>query len=391
MVAVVRGRPRKFAEFDAFYADLPKVMDKRPRYLNGVGVFRGAKGDSAWVKLNLPNGAAFDGKSYPPGGSIEIKLGRLTSWPWEALVAKHAELQGKADRSEPLQARAVVTFKQWSDTWLERKKESAKAYETLEIHVRVHLLPVFGSKALGTITVSDVNEWITGQLAAAAPGTVKRQFSTLRAILNSAVRAGHISINPCGHAETIRGVQGRQRFLDGKELGKLLKIARAENEWLADYILWCIHSGMRKSEIRRLTWQDVRVLDAKQTVIQIPITKADQPRWITATATMSSILKRQKRCRVAGDNRVFPVSAMTLRRKWEQARKSAELGDVTLHDLRRTHSTHAAAAGVDLRTLADRLGHADLSMLQKHYAAVVGSSATEAANTIQKTFDRLMK
>jgi integrase len=40
---------------------------------------------------------------------------------------------------------------------------------------------------------------------------------------------------------------------------------------------------------------------------------------------------------------------MTLRRKWEKARKTAGLEDVTLHDLRRTHGTLAAAAGVDVR------------------------------------------
>jgi integrase len=81
---------------------------------------------------------------------------------------------------------------------------------------------------------------------------------------------------------------------------------------------------------------------------------------------------------------------MTLRRRWEQARKAAGLADVTLHDLRRTHGTHAAAAGVDLRTLADRIGHTDLSMLQKHYAAVVGTAAAEAADTFQQAFDRMV-
>jgi integrase len=66
------------------------------------------------------------------------------------------------------------------------------------------------------------------------------------------------------------------------------------------------------------------------------------------------------------------------------------LEDVTLHDLRRTHSTHAAAAGVDLRTLAARIGHTDLSMLEKRYAVVVGSVAVNAADTIQATFDDMI-
>jgi len=89
---------------------------------------------------------------------------------------------------------------------------------------------------------------------------------------------------------------------------------------------------------------------------------------------------------VAGDDRVFPVSKMTLRRRWEAARAAAGLSDVTVHDIRRTHATQAAVAGVDLRTLAGRIGHSDLSMLEKHYAALVGSAADEAAIKIEEVF-----
>ena len=54
-------------------------------------------------------------------------------------------------------------------------------------------------------------------------------------------------------------------------------------------------------------------------------------------------------------------------------------------------SMYAAVAGVDLNTLAERIGHTDLTMLQKHYAAIVGSAAMDAANTIGKVFDGMLK
>lgn len=63
--------------------------------------------------------------------------------------------------------------------------------------------------------------------------------------------------------------------------------------------------------------------------------------------------------------------------------------DIDFHDLRRTNATQAAVSGVDLRTLAARIGHTDLAMLEKHYAMVVGSAEHDAAKKIQKTFDRL--
>ncbi len=389
MPKMVRGRPRRYAGYEKLYASLPNVMSKRPRYLNGVGIFRGQRGDTAWAKIRLPHGSTYGGKSYDPGASLEIKLGALSSFTWEQLEAKRAELQGKADRGEPIETLRPLNFAEWADDWLGRARNRAKAYQTLEIHLRCHLLPFFGKKSLAQITVQDVNRWIAQQLANLAPGTVKRQFNTLRAVLNDAIRAGQIEQNPCRHADRIRGAVARQRFLDGTEVVRLLATAETVADWLPDLILWAVHSGMRKGEFHALRWRDIRVIDDGRVVVLVSNSKADEPRMISCTRTMVEVLERQKVRKRHSDERVFPIAAMTLRRKWVQARQLAGLSDVTLHDLRRTHGTHAAAAGVDLRTLADRIGHADLTMLQKHYSAVVGDRAVEAAETFQDAFDRM--
>ena len=231
-----------------------------------------------------------------------------------------------------------------------------------------------------------MNRWIAKRLKFAKPGTVQREFNTLRAILNDAVRSGLIERSPTQNADPIRGATARQRFLTNKELVGLLTVAEAQAEWLPDFILWSVHSGMRKGEILALRWSDIRELEPERVFVQIRNSKSGQPRIVTATRTMREILCRQKGRRVDGDERVFPISRMTLRRRWEGARVAAGLADATVHDLRRTHSTHAAIAGVDLRTLAARIGHTDLSMLHKHYAAVVGSASEEAAEKIEKAF-----
>lgn len=131
-----------------------------------------------------------------------------------------------------------------------------------------------------------------------------------------------------------------------------------------------------------------RQLEDGRTLALVRTSKDGRQRIVPCTRTMVEVLARQRERPIKGDDRVFPVTPMTLRRRWEEARTIAGLEDVTLHDLRRTHGTHAAAGGVDLRTLADRFGHADLTMLQRHYAAVVGTAAAEAAETIQAPFDR---
>jgi integrase len=305
-------------------------------------------------------------------------------------VSRHSELQGKADRGEPLQESAPIMFSSWADDWYARAKTRTKSPDTLLTHITKHLKPAFASKALNTISIHDVNTWISEQLSTAKPGTVKRQFNTLRAILNDAVQAGHMSANPCRFAQKIRGVTGRQRYLDGDEIKHLLEVAQRKREWFHDYILWAIHSGMRKSETARLRWVNIQQLDATGTFVLIPQTKADQPRVIVCTETMREVLTRQKARVQNADNRVFPIAPITLRRMWQAVRNEANLNDVVLHDLRRTHATHAVSSGTDLVTLSTHLGHRDLSMLQKHYAVYIGTNAANAAHSFQITYDKLM-
>ncbi len=383
MKAIPRGRKRKFTEYDELLQSLPKVMTKRPKYVNGIGVFRGAKGDTAWIKISVPNGAVHNGKSYIKGSAIEIKVGHLSSWSWQQLEDKHRDLQGRADRGEPLEDQPSIFFKDWAADWLERSKSRVKDYESLRIHLHKHIIPSIGNKMLETIGVADINKWQSMQLKTLEPGTVKRQFNTFRACLNDAVRSGHIDKNPCNGSDKIRGIKARQRFLDAEEIIRLLGAAEKEADWLYDLILWQLHSGMRKSETLGLTWQGIRELPNGNIIAELNDTKSGFGRQVTCTKTMKDIISRQKNRRKDADERFFPYAAITIRRKWQKVRDLSGLSDVVLHDLRRTHATHAMTAGVDPRTLAGRIGHTDLTMLQKHYAALVGSAADSAAEKIE--------
>ncbi len=196
MSQLPRGRPKKYAQYEQLLASLPKRMAKRPRYMDGIGVFRGAKIDTAWVKIHLPRGATLKGKTLRPGSSLEIKLGRLSSWTWEQLEHTHREMQGKADRGEPLEDAPIVTFETWASDWMGRAKVRLKGYATARIHLEQQFLPIFGAVHLSEIQTQQINQWMAKRLQHAAPSTVKRELATLNVILNDAVRAGHIESNP---------------------------------------------------------------------------------------------------------------------------------------------------------------------------------------------------
>ena len=122
------GRPRRYARFERFEAELPEKMAKRPAYCDGIGIFKGATSTTVWVKIRLPRGGTFRGRSIAIGDSLEIKLGRRSSWEWPDLLAERDRLQGLADRGEPLEAEEVPTFSAYAAEWLERKKPTIRSY-----------------------------------------------------------------------------------------------------------------------------------------------------------------------------------------------------------------------------------------------------------------------
>ena len=400
MAQTPRGRPGRFAAYERFAAELPPLMKKRPAYKDGLGLFRGERGETAWVKISLRKGGLYQGKSHAPGKGLEIKLGSKTSWSWADMEAERVRLQSLADHGEPLEDVPGVTFASHAEAWLQRKKEAVRGWGIMSGHVRKHLDPAFGRKNLEDITLSDVNQWIVRQRVDQKPATVLRQMSTLKAILNDAVKGGLLSESPTRHADTIKVGDGRMRSLTMEEFQAVLNSAdRIEAEanerstykdheirgWLRHFLVWAIHSGMRRQEILNLNFQHFEDLADGKARLLIEKTKSGVPRWISCSDEMIAIRERMRLVRRAqGDDRVFPISLSTAKRKLTKLWKSCGLGDVRLHDLRRTHATQLINSGVDLRTVGGRLGHSDLKMLQKHYAVFIGD--TEAAVKTQEIF-----
>jgi integrase len=384
-----RGRPRKYRKFDELYESY--ALDKRrPIYCEGIGVRRGKRGDTIWVKVQLPHGGSWNGKTYRPGHAAEIKLGRKSSVTWQDAIDQRDELQRRADNNEPLEDDPIPTFQVWADDWLKRKQATIKRPDTIKVHLDVHLVPAFGSTRIDRIKPSDIERWLAKTKATGlSPGYLKRMVNTLKSILYDAVREGYLAENPATKISPITGLNPRQRFLDPAEIVLLLIEAEKVEPWLSDVIIFALHSGMRRGEIQDMQWSDIATLPNGGKVVSLGTTKSGKTRSVICTKSMIEVLERQVDRREANDDRVFPISKMTWRRRWEKARELAGLSDIDFHDLRRTNATQAASSGVDLRTLAARIGHTDLAMLEKHYAMVVGSAEHEAAEKIQQTFDRL--
>lgn len=389
------GRPGRYAKFERFEADLPHLMTKRPAYCDGIGLFKGASGCTVWLKVRMPLGGVYNGRTIPIGGSVEVKKGKRASWTWQELVEERDRLQRLADHGEPLEATQTPTFAAHAEEWLERKKTTLKSFGVTQGNVNRSLAPAFGKMTLDAITVGDVNWWISKKRATLKPATVQRELNTFNAIMNDAVKNGLIDRNPATWADKPKGAEARQRFITVDEYKTILatceRIERAQEEkseqtphrirgWLRHFVSWAYNSGMRRAEILALQWHNVREVDEDHTVVEVLNTKGNKSRFVSCTPEMKAILASLKALpRNEGDDRLFPLSMTTLKRNLTALWKATGLRDVRLHDLRRSHATILMRKGIDPRTIAGRLGHSGTAMLAKHYAVDRGDKEAAAA------------
>lgn len=70
-----------------------------------------------------------------------------------------------------------------------------------------------------------------------------------------------------------------------------------------------------------------------------------------------------------------PIHPRNFDRVWYSLLDAAEVRRIRFHDLRRMHVSLLHKAGVELRAIADRVGHTDPSFTMKRYAHVFEDSA----------------
>ncbi len=167
--------------------------------------------------------------------------------------------------------------------------------------------------------------------------------------------------------------------------------------------------GARRGEVVALQWEDIDlatgVVRLDENYVRtadgmlLKDTKAHQMRRVSIDAPTVALLRQHREdCAarlpllgVALGDRTWVFSAKpdmsqprdpaSLTRRY--GRLVAKLGvDTVLEELRHYSATELLTAGVDLRTVAGRLGHGDGTMTLRHYAAWVGSADEAAAGVI---------
>lgn len=126
----------------------------------------------------------------------------------------------------------------------------------------------------------------------------------------------------------------------------------------ARYALWLfLLTGLRKSELLAREWSDI---NWHREEIRISETKNGRPHYLPLSSAALTVLKQIPRQQ--GSRYLFPGAIagrhmVNIDKPWRRIRKSANVADVRLHDLRRTVGSWLAQGGNSLHLIGKVLNH----------------------------------
>jgi integrase len=294
--------------------------------------------------------------------------------------------------------------------------EGRRRPSTLATHrgyVTNRLVPRLGHLRLGELRAFHLDAAYGAWLAEGlAPGTVRRLHAMIRAALAQAVRWDLLATNPATRASP---PSGRPRETPGvpdpAEVRGWLAAARAEDPVLALAASLAALSGARRGELCALRWSAVdrsggtlllgASLGRHEGRLVVGPTKTGRVRRIAlGPAALRLVEEHQawQRRRAAAVGLALPpdpyllsyapdagrpVSPDTLTHRW----RTLCGGRARFHDLRHFAATVALGAGVPVRDVAARLGHASASTTLDRYAHALPAGDQRAAAALEAALE----
>lgn len=299
-------------------------------------------------------------------------------------------------------------------------------YRYAEI-IRLHIKPTFGAKNLQALRAVDIQGLYTRLLengradgrGGLSAQSVLHVHRLLHEALDQAEKWDMIPRNPAKRVDPPT-VRRRETKTWGKEEFTVV-LGATEGEWLYIPLLLALGTGMRAGEILALQWGDIdlpRGVVTVQRSASVANNRADTPivykapktnraRSVTLptslTVALSEHLKKQSEYYVMLGKEHTPAALVVseqdgtgvkthiLSKRFENLIRRIGLPRIRFHDLRHSHATALLSSGENIKTISERLGHANVTLTLNTYAHVTASMQCQAARTAETFLARERK
>ncbi len=288
-----------------------------------------------------------------------------------------------------------VPFAEWAERWMVTKapKLAPATQDLYRYLLRRHVLPRFGSIAVGRITAAEVQAWLADlHRTDLSANTVAKAYRCLSGAMDGAVDAGLIARSPC----TLKGA-GTERH-DEMQIAtpeQVAALAAAVGPRWEALVFTAAYSGLRWGELAGLRRCDVdldsNVVTVARKLGEVNGTLTFSPPKTAAgkrTVGIPSFVARSLAVHIdlyalpGPEGLVFPSAdgqpmrrSNFRRRVWEPATAEVGMSGFRFHDLRHTAATLAAASGASLKALMARIGHASAAAALRYQHVIDGQDA----------------
>ena len=261
-----------------------------------------------------------------------------------------------------------------------RKKQTAGIWNNMIFHARQHFHEHDQVRALKVSDCIAFRDYFTHLVRSGdlMQNTAANYFAMFRAALRQAYRTKLLSENLNVFYDPIRFVKTERDFLSIDEISRLAG-TDTEKPLHRSAVLFAALTGMRSSDVIRLTWGRVTDDDPSGPVLKLFVKKTESYDRKPITEQARKLMG----VRGADDQKVFPISYRTYRMFLKEWAKAAGIERrVHPHMLRHAFAVQLLNAGEDIYTVSKMLNHADVKTTQI-YVNLLDKSKRRAAERIR--------
>ena len=279
-------------------------------------------------------------------------------------------------------------FRQYAPYRVELGLLSERTIREYDRQARFAIIPF-----LGTLRIADVTRHDIDRMVEAMPNVQRNRVLAFASRMFNLFEAWDLRpqmTNPVRGIERARE-QPRDRILSPSELGlfaQALKEAGNVNPAAIAAIRFAALTGLRIGEVREIRWNHVDFEGGRLTMPKTKTGRRTHHLPAPALQVLTTLPPINEWVFTTG--RPAPISYKTIRDAFARITRSAGLGNVRLHDLRRTVMTTAAAAGVGTHVLRDLLGH-KTTLMADRYIRRLGSPVRDARERVAAQMAAMME
>ena len=253
-----------------------------------------------------------------------------------------------------------IRFEDFAREYLEYSKVNKKSWKSDQVSLN-RLVPFFGHLRLSKITPRFIEEYKQKRINEVKSASVNRELACLKFMFTLAKKWKLVDENPVKEVKLFREQKIVMQILNKEEIDRLIECSA---DHLKKIIILALNTGMRRGEIFKLQWKEIDFID---NFIFIYMTKSGITRKIPMNNVVRETLKNIKReSEFVFYNPKTKDHIKDVKTAFKAACRRAKINDLRFHDLRHTAATYMVTGGVDLVTVAEILGHADIKMTMRY-------------------------